>query len=157
MPDKHESYYSPQILNLGDGIKKVLFGTGGETFPGSLYETDLSKITYFSSQVNLDAKKIYQGPRKGVITPPVLVDLNSDGRPDIVMCPFGDECFALDGVNFKLLWKFDVVKNSETYVTPGAGYYNDDDIPDIFIQLFIGLGYPVYDYGEVTFIVSTCF
>ncbi|PIK39294.1 hypothetical protein BSL78_23866 [Apostichopus japonicus] len=34
--------------------------------------------------------------------------------------------------------------------TPGAGYYNDDDVPDFMIIFNYGPGYPLYYYSQVT-------
>lgn len=35
--------------------------------------------------------------------------------------------------------------------TPGIGYYNGDEYPDIMLQFSIGLGFPIYDYESVSF------
>lgn len=44
VPDKRESYYSPQVYLLPGGKEMVLFGTGGETHPGSLWRISLSDL-----------------------------------------------------------------------------------------------------------------
>lgn len=33
--------------------------------------------------------------------------------------------------------------------TPAAGYFNDDDVPDIFVRYNHGKGFPLYYYSEV--------
>jgi len=44
VPDHQESYYSPQVYTLPDGTDMVLFGTGGETHPGSLWTITLDNL-----------------------------------------------------------------------------------------------------------------
>ena len=44
VPDNKESYYSPQLYTLPDGIQMVLFGTGGETHGGSLWRITLDDL-----------------------------------------------------------------------------------------------------------------
>ena len=44
VPDKRESYYSPQVYTQLDGAAVVLFGTGGETHPGSLWRISLDHL-----------------------------------------------------------------------------------------------------------------
>ncbi len=44
VPDVRESYYSPVIYKWKDGTQVVLFGTGGETHPGSLYYITLHDL-----------------------------------------------------------------------------------------------------------------
>lgn len=33
--------------------------------------------------------------------------------------------------------------------TPGAGLYNNDDIPDVIVRYNYGPGFPVYYYSQV--------
>lgn len=42
-----------------------------------------------------------------------------------------------------------------SYRTPGIGYYNGDEYPDVMLQFSIGLGFPIYDYESVSFETST--
>lgn len=44
VPDDKESYYSPQVYQLLDGLEIVLFGTGGETHGGSLWYISLDDL-----------------------------------------------------------------------------------------------------------------
>ncbi|PAA71893.1 hypothetical protein BOX15_Mlig025309g1 [Macrostomum lignano] len=145
VPDKHESYYSPQVISLGEGTKAILFGTGGETIPGALY---LLRLRTFLLTGEIDkARKIYSTKDKGIMTPPVLADVNRDRVHDIVMATFNGSVIAFDGVTFKKIWQTDF-KHGETYSTPAPGYYNDDDVPDFFVQYSIGIGYPIYFYAR---------
>lgn len=44
VPDGRESYMSPVLFSFADGTEVILFGTGGETIPGSLWAVTLSSI-----------------------------------------------------------------------------------------------------------------
>ncbi|KAJ8034255.1 hypothetical protein HOLleu_21012 [Holothuria leucospilota] len=146
VPDGEESYYSPQVYSKGDGSKVVLFGTGGETRGGSLFAVPLENVTAGSIT---KAKKLYSNSLKGVMTPPVLVDLTNDGVVDIVCSIFNGTVIALNGETYEVIWNT-TVPFSESYSTPGAGYFNDDDIPDFMIIFNYGPGYPLYYYSQVT-------
>lgn len=53
VPDRMESYYSPQLLKRSSKEEYVLIGTGGETHGGGLYAFDLNCFAkYCSSPVN---------------------------------------------------------------------------------------------------------
>ena len=48
------------------------------------------------------------------MTPPVLIDLTSDGIEDIVLPMFNSSVLAIDGFTFKVLWN---------HTFPGAESY----------------------------------
>ncbi|XP_035219132.1 uncharacterized protein LOC118192294 isoform X2 [Stegodyphus dumicola] len=146
VPDEKESYYSPQILTHPDGTNLVLFGTGGETHGGSLWVIKLKHL--LTGEINL-AEKIYTDNFKGIMTPPVLVDLTGDGISDIVMAIFNSTVIAFDGLTFAHLWEYHQ-PSSESYSTPGVGYYNNDSIPDFIINYQTGPGFPIYYYTQTT-------
>lgn len=50
VPDRMESYYSPQLLQRSTTEQYVLVGTGGETHGGGLYAFDLNCFTKYCSQ-----------------------------------------------------------------------------------------------------------
>ncbi|XP_033096375.1 uncharacterized protein LOC117100699 [Anneissia japonica] len=146
VPDKMESYYSPQVYFDSHGEKVVLFGTGGETIGGALY---VIKLDYFIRGHMQMARCLYKDSYKGVITPPVLLDITRDGVMDIVIATFNSTVLAINGDNYDMLWNFSIPM-SETYSTPAPGFFNDDDIPDFLVIFNHGPTYPVYYYSEVT-------
>lgn len=81
--------------------------------------------------------------------PPVLVDLTKDGVLDIVMALFNSSVIAIDGLTFRKIWSY-TTAHSESYSTPAAAYFNNDNIPDFFINYSVGPGYPLYYYSEST-------
>lgn len=60
------------------------------------------------------AQEIYSDKFKGIMTPPVLVDITSDGVLDIVMAMFNSSVIAFDGLNFARLWEYNQ-PSSESY------------------------------------------
>lgn len=149
VPDGRESYYSPQVYSWPDGTQFVLFGTGGETHGGSLWLIKLEEV--IRGNIN-KARALYTDKYKGVMTPPVLVDLTGDGIEDIVIPVFNSTVLALDGYNFEQIWNW-TLPMSESYNTPAPGYYNDDNVPDFLIKYAHGPGFPVY-YHSVTTVLD---
>ncbi|VDI56209.1 Hypothetical predicted protein [Mytilus galloprovincialis] len=146
VPDDKESYYSPQVYQLIDGLEIVLFGTGGETHGGSLWYISLDNL--YKGEID-KAQKIYSDEFKGVMTPPVLLDLTGDGVEDIVMAMFNSSVLAIDGISFKVIWNY-THPMSESYNTPAPGYYNEDNIPDFMIKYANGPGFPLYYFSDTT-------
>lgn len=147
VPDNAESYYSPQLLTGLDGQLSVLFGTGGETHPGSLWVISLSDL--ISGQMDR-AKAIYTDCCKGVMVPPIIVDITGDHVDDIIMSMFNSSVIAFDGVTFEQIWSKNY-EGSETYSTPAIGRFrrNDSNALDIIVSKQFGPGFPVYYYSSV--------
>ncbi|CAF0764320.1 unnamed protein product [Didymodactylos carnosus] len=146
VPDKMESYYSPQLITRKKGEQFILIGTGGETHGGGLFAFNLQ---CFTSRCNEPYIKIISDDYKGVMTPPVLVDVNKDNVDDIIIPLYNSTLFAFDGQTFKQLWNYTFF-SSETYSTPAVAYFNDDDVPDIMIHYQQGPGYPLYYSAQTT-------
>ncbi|XP_064472122.1 uncharacterized protein LOC135386243 [Ornithodoros turicata] len=146
VPDRRESYYSPQVLQHPDGTQLVLFGTGGETHGGSLWCIRLGDL--LAGRISL-ARALYTDRYKGVMTPPALADLTGDGVPDIVMAMFNSTVVVFDGLTFHPIWSYHIPL-SESYSTPAIGYFNDDSVPDVMINYQTGPGFPIYFYTQTT-------
>ncbi|KAH9419619.1 hypothetical protein DERP_009677 [Dermatophagoides pteronyssinus] len=145
VPNNAESYYSPQLLVHPDGTLLILYGTGGETHPGGLYVVGLDAL--LNGQIEHNSRAIYQDCCKGVIAPPVLIDINGDDVLDIILANFNSTVFAFDGFTFEQIWKHEL-PGSETYCTPSIGYFNEDDVPDFGVIYQFGPGFPIYYYSE---------
>jgi hypothetical protein len=66
VPDDKESYYSPQVYQLLDGLEIVLFGTGGETHGGSLWYISLDDLYKGEKKIILpDNLNLLPGSCKG--------------------------------------------------------------------------------------------
>ncbi len=136
MPDGKETYLSPVVLNSKEDSKtEVLFGSGGETVGGGLYITTLDNVVKgdLSSAICLDSSA-----NKGYIGPPVRVDINRDGILDIISNSVNGRLLAFDGKTHKRIWEVEI-PNTESYSSINLGYFNQDDIPDIFVSFGRGV------------------
>ena len=65
-PDNHETYSSPVLYKLSDELELILFGSGGETIPGSLWAISLSSLKAHVESLNdgssYEVNKSYKGP-----------------------------------------------------------------------------------------------
>ena len=147
VPDGAESYYSPQLVTGSDGQLIILFGTGGETHPGSLWVISLADLV--SGQMDR-AKAIYTDCCKGVMVPPVIADVTGDHVDDIIMSMFNNTVVAFDGVTFEPIWT-KRYEGSETYSTPAVGRFSVDDSTslDVIVSKQFGPGFPIYYYSSV--------
>ena len=144
LPDKQETYMSPIVLpDDGAASPTILFATGGETWSGALYETSLASV--LAGDVT-DARMLVKGTGKGVIAPPALGDLDRDGRLDIVVATFDGRLIVFSGATREILWQrtFD---DAESYTTPTLGFFDGDDVPDVFAVFLHGV-FPDYTRAE---------
>ena len=187
VPDGRESYMSPVLLMLRDGREIVLFGTGGETLPGSLWAVTLGSIqeriqeyarenkdgveySIFKEYVNHPCKEdmsweeieamrpvfdtgaykldqnvlnndsfrcdkwgefepfwnkynlcmyeLVRTDERGVILPPVVVDMNQDAQDDLVVSRFDGHTLVLDGRDGHVLWEM-TIPGTESYRLEG--------------------------------------
>lgn len=136
MPDGRETYMSPLVHDFdGDGQLTVIFGSGGETIPGSLYRIGLRDLISGNRTglVRIDTSRF-----KGFIAPPVITDITSDNIKDIIVNSMEGKMLAYDGRTNERIWEMDFGKNVETQAMPTPGYFNDDDIPDFFSTFCLG-------------------
>ena len=137
MPDNRETYFSPLLLNnLADPSNpSLIFGSGGETLNGHLYRTTLKDL------LNRDISKaipLISTQQKGVIAPSILADITQDGVLDIVQNIVEGKTIAIDGKTNRKLWEVSF-SNTEAYNQPAVGYFNEDNIPDFFINFSKGV------------------
>lgn len=145
-PHQEETYYAPQVLVHLDGLSIVVFGTGGQASPGGLYAVPLHHLVKGNM---LQVRELYRDEAKGIMSPPVLADLNEDGLEDIVAAMFNSMVVAFSGLTFQPLWNFSFPE-SETSSAPTPSYFNDDDIPDFLVKYQNGPGFPVYYSSQTT-------
>jgi outer membrane protein assembly factor BamB len=129
VPDGKETYMSPLVHDFGNGLE-VIFGTGGEDIPGSLYRANIGYVL----QENLEgAVPILSGGEKGMIAPPLLADVTQDGIPDIVISTVDGRVVCLNGKTNETVWSTGPEGDFDTYVMPAPGFFTgDDDVPDFF-------------------------
>lgn len=139
MPDGAESYMNPVVMENPAGIW-VLFGSGGETQPGSLWRIGLTDLA-----AGRMAEAVRVGPAggpKGVLAPPSIVDLTGDGVADVVMSLFDGRTAAVDGATWETLWTHRV-DGAEAYSNPAVGQFDSDGIPDTAVVYSRGV-FPSY-------------
>ena len=132
MPDGKESYLTPTYHDFdGDGIKEIIFGTGGETITGALYLTDEKAL--LANDISTATKLLEIDNGHGFIAPPVVTDLNADGTKDLIALDHGGIIAAFDGQTMQQIWNL-TLENVELNAQVSVGNYNKDEIPDIFVN-----------------------
>lgn len=143
MPDDKETYMS--ITVSPSPTKKdheIVFGTGGETIGGNLYQGYLSDVM----KGDLSKAKVLDTSKdKGYIGPAVRVDITSDGILDIIVNAVNGRIIAFDGESHERVWEV-VRPNSEIYSSIAIGYFTPDSIPDFFISYAQGV-WPKLDWS----------
>jgi len=144
VPDGQETYMSPIVLpDDGAASPTILFGTGGETWAGALWEAPLSAV--LAGDLS-GARKLVSSSTKGMIAPPALADLDGDGRLDIIVATFDGRLIALDGSTRDVLWERDF-DGAESFTTPALGFFDGDDVPDVY-AVFLHGTFPYYIGAE---------
>jgi outer membrane protein assembly factor BamB len=129
VPDGKEVYMSPLVHDFGKG-RDIIYGTGGEDISGSLYRVSLDSLLAGSLA---SSKVLVYGGEKGMIAPPVLIDITLDGVADIIIPTVDGRLVATDGRSGKLLWSASPEGAFDTYVMAAPGYFTgDDEVPDFF-------------------------
>jgi hypothetical protein len=129
VPDGHETYFSPLLLEV-DGLSDpwIIFGTGGETVRGRLWAVRSSKLELndiASAQILLDDSL------KGMIASPSIADFNGDQVPDLVVPELNGRLTAIDGATFGTIWSIDFL-GYEMYTAPCIGQFTGGASPDIY-------------------------
>ena len=134
MPDGRETYLAPVVFEQA-GETQILFGSGGETMGGNLYQIPLRALLNGGL---VTARILVSDPDQGFIASPLRHDLNADGTPDILINSVAGRVMALDGVTHRVLWQSGI-DNAEVYTSPTVGYFNADAVPDVFVNFGIGI------------------
>ena len=152
LPDGRETYMSPLLYTPHpDMATEVLYGTGGETWDGSLWSTSIDAIMAGDISESVQIVAPTPNVKKGFMTPPAIADLTLDGIQDIVVSSFDGRLILVDGRNYTHTWSIDmhaVVENGstsglESWASPTVGYFTSDSVPDVFVNYVIGI-FPQY-------------
>ncbi len=142
---------APAVVDLdGDGKREIIFGSYG----GTLYVIDSQgkdlpgwpKRMPLVPSCPLDPTKpaatpcmdVRAGLARGLYGAPVIVDMNKDGKPEIVAASFDGKIYvfkvdgtSLDGFPVDVHHP-QVTKRSRVFTTPAVSDVNGDGIPEIF-------------------------
>lgn len=136
MPDGAETYMSPVVFRRQDDRRMVVFGSGGETLPGSLWWIDLD---HFLESGLREAEVIVPPANyRGAIAPPSLSDLNGDGTEDVIVVFFDGQFLAIDGETGEALWRSDEL-GTETQASPALCHLDDDGELDVLASFAQGV------------------
>jgi outer membrane protein assembly factor BamB len=133
MPEERESYYAPHI-HTNKKKPMIVFGTGGETIDGKLWQLPLKSLLKGESK---KAKVIVSDTAKGFILNSAMADLNTDGKQDFINIQMNGAIKAIDGCKRRTLWE-QSFPGYECYVTPSLGEFVGDQTPDLFTILAKG-------------------
>ena len=129
MPDRRETYMSPLCFSAIEGeAPTIIFGTGGETISGNLYRVPIRAL--LERRLG-DAIVLASEDGHGFIAPPTVADITGDDYPDIIAISHKSTVFAIDGKSNKLKWKKQI-PDTECSNSFAAGYFTDDETPDVF-------------------------
>lgn len=146
VPDSAETYCSPVVSDLyGTGTLYVVFGTGGETFGGSMWVAELSEVM---AEDLTGAVEIANTLDKGYIAPASIGDLTGDGKLDIVIQAYDGTISLVDGSGFTPVWSVPFA-GTESSAEPVIGNFTGDITPDVFGVLYQGVAPSFFDYYQV--------
>ena len=137
-PDSAECYVSAYAY--GPSRQLVLFGSGGETASGSLWTVPVAEV--IAGDLSQATELLSPTTFKGMVAPPAMADLTGDGTLDIVAAAFDGRLSVVDGSTHAVVWSR-FVAAAETWASPAIGYFNEDDIPDVFASFSTGM-WPQY-------------
>jgi len=136
VPDQSETYMSPLCVDLeGNGQLTVLFGTGGESLPGSFYRIPLASI---AKSTLSGIETLASSATRGFMSPPVAIDINNDQVKDIIFNAVEGRIIAIDGKTNEEIWS-NTIPGTEVYSSIAVGNFTGDKTPDFFTNFGIGI------------------
>jgi outer membrane protein assembly factor BamB len=125
VPDRAESYSSPVVYRRRDGSEWVVFGTGGETFPGAAYRAPVASLLTGDFPARVEA--LVPRGRKGTIAPATILEIDGDGEPEIAISTFDGRLVIIDGATRQARWTQQSA-NEETYHAPAVVRMSNGDL-----------------------------
>ena len=153
VPDSAETYCSPLVAEVqGDGVKWILYGTGGENLGGSFWACPITDLINNNSLAN--SIQLVTDSNKGFIAPAALAKNGNNGC-DIIIQSFGGKIIKIKGANFGQSWQFQL-PNTESSAEPVLGnFVGGDNTPDVLAILFKGIAPSYSDFYQVLIDGST--
>ena len=147
VPDSAETYCSPIVVDVqNNGIKWILYGTGGENLGGSFWACPLQDLIVNHSLSNSIA--LSTDLTKGFIAPASAYKTSS-GSYDFFILSYGGELKKINGSNWSAQWIYQL-PNTESSAAPVLGNFVGGDVdPDVFVSLFKGIAPSYSDFYQV--------
>ena len=146
MPDQAETYLSPLWIQREPlEASVIIFGSGGETLPGSLWKATMGDL--MQEDLSRAVELMAPASHKGFIAPPAIVDLNGDGQVEVVAASFDGRIAAIQLDQGEELWSHSLA-DAETQASPAIGYLDGDEHPDV-LALFCRGTYPHWNGVEL--------
>ncbi|NCU77705.1 MAG: hypothetical protein EBV59_12460, partial [Synechococcaceae bacterium WB7_1C_051] len=144
VPDSAETYCSPLVVDLNNGTKYVLYGTGGETLGGSFWICPLFSLLNNTLSPSIP---LVTDPNFGFIAP-ASVYQDALGETYIYIQSYSGALHKVKGGNLSVLWTYDL-PNTESSAQPVIGNFTGDLSPDVFLSLAKGTSSGYTDYYQV--------
>jgi outer membrane protein assembly factor BamB len=139
-PDGRESYSSIVVYDRADGAQWFVFGTGGETQPGTSYRAPVAAL--IDGTFAQRATPLIAAGTKGVIAPATLLELTGDNERDIVISTFDGRVIAVNGATAETIWE-QRADGEEAYHQPAVVRIDDNGALGFFVSRGIGV-FPQY-------------
>ena len=145
VPDSAEIYCSPIVAEVqGNGVKWILFGTGGENLGGHFYACPLTDLIQTNSLAN--SIVLATDNSRGYIAPASVA--RADQGQSIFIQSFGGEVTKINGHNWTTAWST-TIPGTESSAAPVIGRMNADLTPDVFVLLYKGIAPSYSDFYQV--------
>ncbi len=108
---------------------RILYGTGGETQPGSLWS--VSMPSFLRGDLSESVPLLKPITFKGMVAPPALAGQK------IAVASFDGRLALINSETGGILWER-TIPAAETWGTPAFGRFNADEAPDLFACFSIG-------------------
>ena len=145
VPAAAETYLSPTLW-VRQGVAYVVYGTGGETLPGSLFMVPMQSV--LAGTLDDQVELVAPIGNYGFIAPPAYADLDDDGALDMIVSPYDGRLIVLSGATAEVLWMRDREDERETAASPILGDFDGDGDLDIFTSLTQGT-FPMWRGSEI--------
>lgn len=145
VPDSAETYCSAIVADIqNNGIKWVLYGTGGENLGGSFYACPLTSLLLNSLAPSI---VLASDNVKGFIAPAAIYKTQTN-QYDIIIQSFGGKVSKIKGADFSTSWTYNL-PGTESSAEPVIGNFTGSIAPDVFLVLFKGTAPSYTDFYQV--------
>ena len=145
VPDSAETYCSAEVVDIqGNGVKWVLFGTGGETLGGSFWACPLSNLLNNDLSASI---QLAHDANFGFVAPASFYK-TAGNQYNIFIQSYSGKLIKIKGSNFSQHWSYDL-PNTESSAEPVIGNFTGNNQPDVFLFLAKGTSSAYTDYYQV--------